>query len=342
MNALGAIQNVTLTVIEVCSLDDHYWRREQQSAENFDLITISKELLSSKTKLKGMLKLPALLRRIKPDVIVNGTGYSNLLFPLAASSHYNRVLWSESTELDNPSSEYRDFAKKQSLRAYESALVAGKAHQEYLSKLGFRGEINIVGNVVNNRLFRPPEANERENRILFVGRLLDIKNVDLLLQSYSKLCEKHPAWVLSIVGDGPQKQKLMHLATKLGIDDSVEFNGALQPEEVRNEYNRAAIFVLPSKSEPWGLVVNEAMANGLPVIVSEKCGSVSELIQNDDTGYTFNPFSADDLSSKLNMLIENGHLRSTMGANSMKRIQEYSPTSYAEKVYQALKHFSKV
>jgi glycosyltransferase involved in cell wall biosynthesis len=97
------------------------------------------------------------------------------------------------------------------------------------------------------------------------------------------------------------------------------------------------VLVLPSYSEPWGLVVNEAMACGMPVIVSEKCGCAPDLVQNGKNGISINPYDGKSLTDALNFFIENPTKIEVMGRVSKEIIEEYTPQKVAQEMYLGFK-----
>lgn len=125
--------------------------------------------------------------------------------------------------------------------------------------------------------------------LLFVGRLIDVKNLPMLLQAYKNLQDKYH---LVIVGDGEKKEELQHLSQELNID--VQFVGKQEGDNLYRWYKIADIFILPSYREAFGAVVNEALLAGCLCIVSKNAGS-SCLIEEGVNGYTFNPYSIEDL-----------------------------------------------
>jgi glycosyltransferase involved in cell wall biosynthesis len=135
------------------------------------------------------------------------------------------------------------------------------------------------------------------------------------------------------VGDGPGRASLERLCAGLQIADAVQFAGLKPARETTPYFAFAGCFVLPSSREPWGLVVNEAMASGLPVIVSRKCGCAEDLDENGANGYLFDPSSDEELSGHLLAMSEApDSLRERMGRKSLEIIDGYSPRHWAEEV----------
>ena len=136
-------------------------------------------------------------------------------------------------------------------------------------------------------------------RYLYVGRLAPEKNIDDLLRAFTCVSNMTPEARLRIVGTGPAMAHLVHLVYQLNLNNFVEFVGSKSTEELKEEYLNACCLVLPSSSEPWGLVVNEALSYGCPVVVSHRCGCVPELVQDGRTGFVFECGNINDLAEKL-------------------------------------------
>lgn len=197
---------------------------------------------------------------------------------------------------------------------------------------------------MDNRYFASEVERVRENAehyrdaiglsepyFLYVGRFSQEKNLLRLLQAYRRYRELEPeGWRLVLVGDGPQREELRETARELGLD-GVVWPGYKRLDELPIYYALSGAFVLPSVSEPWGLVVNEAMASGLPVLVSSRCGSAWDLVREGDNGYTFDPFDPGELAQRMASLSGAGEDgRSRMGKCSRQIISHYTPEARAE------------
>ncbi len=136
-------------------------------------------------------------------------------------------------------------------------------------------------------------------RFLFVGRLSSEKSIDTLIDAFAAVLPHLPAATLVLVGDGPQRAALEARSKARDIGKSVSFAGSKSGQELYSEFTRASVLILPSVSEPWGLVVNEALAHGCPAIVSDRCGCVPELIVEGKTGLVHRARDVSDLAAKL-------------------------------------------
>jgi len=129
---------------------------------------------------------------------------------------------------------------------------------------------------------RPPE---HETALLFVGRLVSVKGVDVALRALSEL---DPAYTLTICGDGDEREALEALAQRLGVDDRVTFEGWVDHDDIAEYARRASIQLVPSRYEPFGIVALEAIAAGCPVVASdtgglpEAVGTCGVLVPPDD------------------------------------------------------------
>lgn len=137
---------------------------------------------------------------------------------------------------------------------------------------------------------------------LFVGRLVPEKGIDILLHGFALYHLTDTTSCLTIVGGGPLEEHCRELVNALGLMPHVHFTGMLAPEKITEWYSRATALVLPSVSEAWGLVVNEALSCGCPVIASNQCGCVPELVMPGKTGYVFDSGDVHDLCAKLQKL----------------------------------------
>lgn len=170
---------------------------------------------------------------------------------------------------------------------------------------------------VDINYFRPggnPIA-ERSKRILFVGRLVENKGVDILIKAFAALKPSHPDAQLVLAGDGPLRADLENLASSLGVFP--EFLGVLTREQVREQMYKSKVLCQPSKtisngaSEAFGMVILEAQACGTPVISSSRGGSIDGLLDG-KTGFRFREDDTVTLKEKLEIVLCNNKLLAEM------------------------------
>ncbi len=283
-----------------------------------------------------------------PDVILCG-GYNYVAswqaLRWARAHRIPFVLWSESNAKDlRRGHAVVEFLKSSFLRRCSGFVVPGRAAQEYLcaDKRIAESALFTSSNAVDNDLFAAGASAARQNAnalrreldlprryFLFVGRLVREKGVFELLAAYAKLSESVRLQVgLVFVGDGASRQQLERQAASIS-PGAIRFVGFAQREQLAIYYGLAEIFILPTYADTWGLVVNEAMACGLPVILSQAAGCAPELVRENWNGLLVPPRDVSSLTLAMRSLADQSELCATMAANSAKHIAHYSPKDWA-------------
>lgn len=263
------------------------------------------------------------------------------------------VLMSETNAHDSISFWWKEGTKQQFVAQCGAALVGGAWHRDYLIQLGMASENIFDGyDVVDNEHFRKGAESARSDPDAFrasqslprdyflaCARFEPKKNFHRLLEAFAAYVREveHNPWHLVIVGDGPSRTELESVARGLGIADKVMFKGPVGYPELPGIYGLAKAFVHASTTEQWGLVVNEAMAAGLPVLVSERCGCVSELVKDGLNGFTFNPRKTEEIARKMVSIHSDSALLQRMGLQSADLIAEWGPDRFARNLRQAVK-----
>ncbi len=294
------------------------------------------------------------LNRIKPDVVLSG-GYNYLASWQAAYwARVHRVpllLWTESTAFDRRRS-YRfvEFIKTRFLSLCTAFVVPGRSSLNYLKDLGIaERRIFTAPNAVDTSLFsrlaetaRHGRVQERSRRalpsryFLYVGRLVHAKGVFELVEAYARLESEIRSEIgLVIAGDGPNHEALAERASRIA-PGTIQILGFVHREELPELYALADGLIFPTHSDPWGLVVNEAMACSLPVIVTSVAGCALDLVQDGWNGFVVPPGDPSQLSAAMARLAADSGLRTEMGAKSRKRVEAYSPAAWAEGIVDAV------
>ena len=225
-----------------------------------------------------------------------------------------------------------------------AGLVSGTLAADFLERLGMPADrIFRPYGVVDNDLFRAA-ADKRagagaKRYFLVCCRLIEArKNLSTLLAAYADYQRKCPKpWPLVVCGDGEDSLRYRQQVESLGIKKSVRFAGFLQAAELAEVYAGAGALVHPAKREAWGLVVNEAMAAGLPVLVSDVCGCAPDLVVSGDNGFTFDPGDVSGLAELLVRVSEmSEEERAALGKRSMQRIARWAPEKFGEAHLEAL------
>lgn len=288
-----------------------------------------------------VLSLYRTLNKSQPDVIaIAGYFRPAMLATLAWSKYFKvpAILLSESKEDDAKRRWLIEKVKSQVLSHFTSALVGGQTHKRYLIKLGMPHDAIFFGyNVVGNESFLYEKSLEIKHAIespyfLAINRFIPKKNLLFLLKSYAKYREKsvNNPWDLVLCGDGQLLPDITKLLDRLCLKKCVHLPGFLQHEQLLPYFAHANCFVHASFQEQWGLVVNEAMAAGLPVLVSNRCGCYEELVIEGVNGFGFAPDNQQQLIDLMLKLSSDAVDLQAMGHASLKHISKFSPDYFGQ------------
>jgi glycosyltransferase involved in cell wall biosynthesis len=173
----------------------------------------------------------------------------------------------------------------------------------------------------------PSSLAEGPPRLMFVGRLVPGKRVDLLLRAVAAL--RHRGAVLDVVGAGPVEADLRALCERLRIVDRVRFQGARSNEDVQRMLSTADVLVLPSHWDGWGAVINEALGNGARVVCSDFCGA-ADLVADGRFGQVFREGSLDSLTEALDALLAMGRISTDERAGIRRYSQTFAGPAVAD------------
>ena len=199
---------------------------------------------------------------------------------------------------------------RRDMDTFDALVTTSRAMKERLEAEGV-GPCRIIPNGCRQRQPRPPLGNEP--RLAYAGRLSAEKGVDTLLHAFRRVLVELPEARLEIVGDGPQRTDLQGLAVEVGIDDKVDFSGALEAEEMERQLDSAWVQAIPSKwDEPFGMVAIEAMMRGTAVVASDG-GGLRDIVR-EGTGLLVPPGDDTAWSEALTELLTNRDRCEAMGA----------------------------
>jgi glycosyltransferase involved in cell wall biosynthesis len=294
------------------------------------------------------------LDQSRPDVILCG-GYSYIASWQALLWGRKHgvafLLWSESNLQDLRGSYGPiEFLKKQFLRRCTGFIVPGTSALEYLTALRVKHEkIFTAPNAVDNELFARAAGITRRDAaalrsdlslpsryFIFVGRLVREKGIFELLSAYANLERNLRAEIgLVFVGDGQCRQELEKASLSIS-PGAIKFTGFAQRDQLGAHYALSEALILPTYTDTWGMVVNEAMACGLPVIVSRAAGCAADLVRENWNGSLVDPRDVAGLEQAMSRLALQPELSKTMGAHSAEHIREYSPEKWSNSVARAI------
>jgi glycosyltransferase involved in cell wall biosynthesis len=280
------------------------------------------------------------LERQRPHVVVVGGWNQPAFWQALAWARVRRrplVTWVESTSRDaRAAGRATEWAKRLLLAGSSGFLVPGRASREYLEELGVpEARIAWAPNAVDEEVFGRRVAlaqREREQlrrrlgldepTFLYVGRLDEEKGVDILLEAVRDV----PA-SLVVAGDGAQGEQLRQAASA-----RVRFLGRLHRDELVAWYAAADAFVLPSRSDQWGMVLNEAAAAGLPLVATEAPGAAWDLVEDGVNGYRVPAGDAGELAAALRRVALDGAFREAAGRRSRELAAAFTAEAWASAV----------
>lgn len=248
---------------------------------SFDYVFLSEGDSAKRNKIKTFFRLFALLRRVK---------YEKLLYAGWFIPEYNivsfftpksrNVVLCESSVRDVSLTGIKGWIKKRIISRMSTALPSGELHVELFKVIGFKGKIIKTGGVGIFNKSKGLNFSTKHNppyKYLYVGRLVPVKNLEFIVRCFNELGRP-----LTIVGSGELENRLKQIAA-----NNITFKDFIPNEDLPQVYSSHDVFILPSVYEPWGLVVDEAIYWGLPVIVSDVVGCSVDMVVNPGTGVIF-------------------------------------------------------
>jgi glycosyltransferase involved in cell wall biosynthesis len=346
--AMLAADDWLVTGVEVAEQDHYAWDPAVDATINHvtmfagrDYNSLSSHLIRART--------PELLDRLQPSAMcINGWSATEATAALrwCLVNHRRAILMSGTFESSwNP---LKQLIKRVLVRKFDAAVVSGRKHAEYLYELGYPPEkIHLGYDVVDNQHFmndidgddiRLPVA---RGRYFFANtRFLPRKGVDALLRAYARYLSLHagtpasePPWQLVISGSGEMEGLLKQLCRALQIAERVHWPGFLQYRHLPTVYRSAGAFVHLARTEAWGLVINEAAAAGLPLLVGRRVGAACELVREGKNGFLVDPDDTVTVAEALWRLARmTDSQRAAMGAESRSIVANFGPRRFAESV----------
>lgn len=296
-----------------------------------------------------------ILEKTRPETSIicdysNIYGWISLLW--AKKNKNNLVFWLDSTYDDKKHYFPKEQIKHFFLKHFHLCLAPGEKTKQYLEFMKVDSlKIITTGYSVNNNFFieqyqfyknkKVTLLNElkikRNKNFIFIGRFAPEKNIFSLLKSFVEV--KNNDWGLILLGDGPLKNEIISFIKTNKLEDKIHLPGFIQHDEIVKYFITSDIFVLPSHSEPWGLVVNEAMLCRLPVIVSTKCGCVSELVKEGVNGFSFDPNNELKLTKLMQGFVNGSYNIKSMGEASFAIVRKHSPSVIAQNIATGIKAY---
>ena len=273
----------------------------------FDYTVVENESLQKRNKIKTILSVHKIISRLTyRKLVLCAWDYIETWFFSWCYDRSKNSFVLESSIYESKVSGFRKFLKQIFLLRISTVYASGFPHVELLSELRYRGDVIKTRGVglINKNHSGPIEKEccTKDRYFLFIGRLIKEKNIRLLLDYFSA----NAGLSLKIIGEGPLDEEL-----RCEAPENVEFLGSVSNHEISKYLSHAIALVLPSKSEPWGLVVEEALFNSCHVIVSKTCGVV-ELLDEVIPNQIFDPDCLQDFDRAVKSLLNEYRLTERM------------------------------
>jgi glycosyltransferase involved in cell wall biosynthesis len=307
-------------------------------------------------------RLFKVLDEFRPEVVVvPGWGYRGALLALkwGLANKVPVICMSESTQWDEVRNPIKEWIKRRIIGLFSSALVGGTPHRAYMQELGMPADRIFLGyDAVDNRFFSEEAkkigassselGDKGKPYFLASARFIDKKNLPRLLKAYAGYRQKverqrsrvegqtPELWDLILLGDGQLRSELETLRSELGLENCVQMPGFKQYEELPTYYAHAGAFIHASTTEQWGLVINEAMASCLPVLVSNRCGCAADLVREGENGWTFDPTNEEQMADLMVKIAGDEMRLKEMGLHSLEIIADWGPDRFASGVKAAV------
>lgn len=247
------------------------------------------------------------LRRFHPDVVISwemGARTSLAILYRHLHRECRLIVWAEVAESTEQGRGWmRETVRRFLPRSVDAFLVTGESGARYIRSLGVNDDkiFKIAYTTDVSRFSAIPLARseERAKRLLYVGQLVERKGVAQFIKVLSKWSTDNSDCKIEFVlaGDGPLRARLEHISIAPHV--KLTFLGNIRYEDLPNLYSEAGIFVLPTLADTWGVVVNEAMAAGLPVMGSIYSQAVTEIVKEGKNGWTFRADDANEMYDAL-------------------------------------------
>ena len=320
-----AANNIEFYAVELFGKGSPYAFDPYNNSENWwsclfpdnDCTELSKGAISEKIFKK--------LDEINPDIVISGSivFFSGAIGLRWAKQHQKKfIMFDDGKPSDIKRNKLVQFVKDTLIKQADALWLPSPDYDIEYPYIDPQKTILFHGfNCIDNAQFKFNDDKRFDHKtIICVARLVPIKNMDNLLKAWQIVEAENNGYKLNIIGNGPLFKQLNELASTLGLIN-VRFLGSVDNNSLPQHLYNADCFILASYSESWGLVVNEAMAAGLPLLLSNKINAGNALLQSGINGYSFNPNIINDIAQNILKFI---HLdtaaKKAMSANSLKII----------------------
>jgi glycosyltransferase involved in cell wall biosynthesis len=290
------------------------------------------------------------LLSLRPDAVVV-LGYTDTLSLIGLSfallARRKIIFLSDSKADDQPRSQWTEKIKGLVLKGFDGALVAGAKHAAYFRHLGFSGPMETGYDVVDNSYFRETALQGVPNQqfqgrdlpekyVLCVGRLVQRKRIDRALMAFSMSGLASLGYTFVLVGDGANGATIERAVEDLGLRGAYLHFTSIPNSDMPLIYAGALSLLLTSEYDQWGLCVNEAMACGVPAVVTERCGVADEIVVTGETGFVIRQNDLEGAARFLRELATDPANREALGASCVAMMENWGLPRFSQGILRLL------
>lgn len=274
--------------------------------------------------IKDVFLLANYIKKNKIDVLINvdvSLGVFSLPMKVLCPK-LKQIYWEHFCVLYNINNKRTNNLRKKALKYGDAYVVLTPEDKQQLINTNKKINAKLI-NIPNISTYQVSDEgyNMDSKIIMSVGNLINVKGFDLAIRAAVKVFEKHPDWCWHIYGDGSEANILMQKVKALSLENNIKFMG--RTSDLSLTYSNAAFFVLPSRSEGFGLVLIEAQAHHLPTIAFDVPFGPRNVISNGVNGFLVEPFDTDNLADAICQLIENDAIRKSFSDSASKDLYKY-------------------
>jgi glycosyltransferase involved in cell wall biosynthesis len=246
------------------------------------------------------------------------------------------IIWATLSERTEESrSSARKILRRWLLKAADAVYVNGASGSRYIRSMGYGGPITVAPYAADNSVFLDPGTRRRGDvlKLLYTGQLVDRKGLYPFLKCLARWCQAHPkrAVLFSVVGGGDQLDRLKQV--ELPPNLLIDFKGSMRFEQLPSQYYASDLYVYPTLADEWGLVVNEAMIAGLPVLGSRYSQAIEELVREGVNGWLFTPTDEQDTYNAIGRALESsGESLDAMSRRAVETVAGITQQAVAERM----------
>ena len=292
----------------------------KRAIKKVKILSILKEgIKSAKVLFNKKYKTINEIKKCDADIIISSRIYiSNLL------SKYGKddtIKIAQEHRHHNNEKKYINLVKKVSKKVDYIMPVSMELYNYFKNVVGV-DNVKYIPHVIDYIPDNPSELIEK--RVISIGRLSSEKGFSDLIDIFSKVHEMNSDWILDIVGDGDQKERLQNQINKLNLEKVVKLHGYQKKEYINNLLKQSSIYVMTSLEESFGLVLLEAGSFGIPSILFDSATGSLEIIEDGYNGFIIKERNKEKMITKINKLINDKDLRKGMGLHSRENVLKYS------------------